>query len=32
MKKYDKILLPQAEALRNTLNLWNSAVKKMEAV
>jgi hypothetical protein len=36
MKKYDKTLLPIAEARRNKMNLWNGAsngaVKKVEAV
>lgn len=31
-RKPDKTLLPQATARRNNLNLWNGAVKKMEAV
>jgi hypothetical protein len=30
MKKYDKTLLPIAEARRNKLNLWNGAVKKQK--
>jgi hypothetical protein len=29
---FDKTLFPQAAARRNKLNLWNGAVKKMEAV
>jgi hypothetical protein len=31
-RQSDKTLLPIAAARRNTLNLWNGAVKKMEAV